>query len=80
MAELSHDNWFWLGGKRPYKDCTYFTWSDETDWDYDNWWVAQPDNNRGNEGCVLIIGRNHNWNDAPCHFTRYVLCKQQCAV
>ena len=80
VAELSHNNWFWLGGKRPWKSCPYFLWSDESEWDYDHWLAGQPDNNRGNEGCVLVIGRNHKWNDAPCHFTRYVVCKQKCIV
>ena len=54
VAELSHNNWFWLGGKRPWKTCTYFTWSDESDWGYDNWLAEQPDNNRQGGALSLV--------------------------
>ena len=78
VASLARD-WFWLGGKRSCDDCTDFTWTDGTPWDYDAWLPNQPDNWRGNEGCAVNrLGSDNQWNDASCDdtATRSIVCKR----
>ena len=53
-----------------------FRWQDGTTPNYTNWDGNQPDN-FNNEDCVWLRGSTsgRKWNDAPCYFTRFFICK-----
>ena len=43
---------------------------------YTNWYKGEPNNMRGEEGCVnLWLQQNYTWNDAPCHTPLCFVCE-----
>jgi len=56
-----------------------FSWSDGTALgSYTNWVNSQPDNNNGNQHCVVVIvtgGNSGLWNDVICGGARPFICE-----
>ena len=59
----------WIGG---FKTNSIWSWTDETQWDYDNWQEDQPS---GNGDCLLIGDNPRKFNDYPCRSEFSYICK-----
>ena len=69
----------WVGGQRQQNG---FTWVDDTPFDFDNWYMSQPDNNGGTENCVEVHSNpgqawHERWNDASCDEKKNFVCKKK---
>ena len=69
----------WVGGQRQYNG---FQWVDGTSFDFDNWYMSQPDNQGGNENCLQVHANpgqdwHDKWSDAPCDEKRNFICKKK---
>ena len=69
----------WVGGQR---NQTGFTWIDGTSFDFDNWYMGQPDNQGGNQNCIEIHSNpgqdwHERWNDFSCDEKRSFVCKKE---
>lgn len=55
-----------------------WTWSDGTDFDYDNWYPNEPNNemNPTNEDCVEMY-LSGPWNNKECKYLNYPICRVQ---
>ncbi|ETN79219.1 lectin C-type domain protein [Necator americanus] len=72
----------WIGAKRKSRNSNKWTWTDGSAFDYSNWHKGEPNNSRGNEGCVeFFIEKTSgfpekSWNDIPCgRYLFYFICK-----
>ena len=64
----------WLGLQRKQADSKFY-WVDGTplEGNYQNWAGGEPNNSRGNENCVTMVGKGNDgkgeWNDLNCAYT-----------
>ncbi|XP_078328015.1 salivary C-type lectin 2-like [Crassostrea virginica] len=65
---------YWIGGNDLHEEGT-FTWtSDNSKFEFVNWYPGEPDNYISNEHCVAICEDNH-WRDSQCHEVWPYICK-----
>ncbi|XP_073339239.1 ladderlectin-like [Pagrus major] len=64
----------WLGGNDAVKDFTWL-WSDGSSFNFQGWSFDEPNNNEGNEKCVVM---NHSeyylWGDVSCELRHSFVC------
>ena len=72
------DSYFttWIGGK---KNGNTYEWIDGTPFDFDNWFPAEPNNSKGVENCLELLGLNEPWNnlfnDKNCDTKSSFICQ-----
>ena len=76
-ASSTHETW--IGGKRSGNS---FLWIDGSDFDYYNWKTGQPNNQGGNEDCIMVYSDpgqdwHEKWNDVPCDVKKNFVCKKK---
>ncbi|XP_068569253.1 C-type isolectin Sp-CL4-like [Cebidichthys violaceus] len=66
---------FWSGGKRSGGG---FIYTDGSEFDYARWLPEQPDNHRGQEGCVeMNVWYWGSWNDQNCSVKKDFFCQKR---
>ncbi|XP_078485614.1 salivary C-type lectin 1-like [Ciona intestinalis] len=75
--------YYYIGLNRINSSSTGFQWNDGTmvTSGYTNWYTGEPNNNGGNENCVMlyyVIGYSHHgkWNDIPCSLNKRYICER----
>lgn len=69
---------FWLGAIKM-DDEKFYHLGQEEPMTFFNWWKGEPNGAGGIEHCVEIFAfenGNFQWNDAPCHHTKYFICEK----
>ena len=62
----------WVGGHRNGED---WVWSDATPWQYENWFVGQPDN-LGGDQTHLSFDKSGHWDDDFAFEEKSFLCSK----
>ena len=65
----------WVGGHR--SDGEDWVWSDETPWQYTNWFIGQPDNLGGEQTHLSFnIDESGHWDDDSAFEEKSFLCSR----
>ncbi|XP_071962907.1 macrophage mannose receptor 1-like [Antedon mediterranea] len=72
LYNMGSDLWIGLSDVERESD---FTWVSTECSQYDNFEVAEPNNDGGIEDCVELYTTSGKWNDIPCNSTRAYVCE-----
>ncbi|XP_062309627.1 ladderlectin-like [Osmerus eperlanus] len=74
IRETSDFSPVWLGGSDAVENLVWF-WSDGSRFDYQNWARTEPNNEGGDEECMVMnAGGEYRWNDIKCGNHYYFIC------
>merc|ERR1711973_589041 len=78
LNSLANGKNIWIGGIRVKDDENIWTWTDGSEWDFDNWYGPEPNNAGGNENFVMMNHQDKTtWNDEDEHRKLEFICQQR---
>jgi len=78
LNSLANGKNIWIGGIRVKDDENIWTWTDGSEWDFDNWYGPEPNNAGGNENFVMMNHQDKTtWNDEDEHRKLAFICQQR---
>merc|ERR1712227_82882 len=78
LNSLANGKNIWIGGIRVNDDENIWTWTDGSEWDFDNWYGPEPNNAGGNENFVMMNHQDKTtWNDEDEHRKLEFICQQR---
>merc|ERR1719228_3127178 len=78
LNSLANGKRIWIGGIRVKDDENIWTWTDGSEWDFDNWYGREPNNAGGNENFVMMNHQDKTtWNDEDEHRKLEFICQQR---
>ena len=66
----------WVGLERVTRGSSAWEWINDVPGDSLRWNQGEPNNFRGNEDCVVLLGGNARLNDNPCSVPELALCEK----
>ena len=73
LSGYPNNTHFWCGLNDKEVEGTY-VWSDGSEYSYHNWRKDEPNNVHDSEDCTVTLP-SMKWNDVPCEFKQYFICK-----
>lgn len=76
LDRIGLDETVWIGASDRQGE-GYFTWVDNTELAFTDWYVNEPNNHEGHEDCVHLHDKSkgRKWNDLSCSARMAFACK-----